>query len=367
MSAEITDLPGRDSDVRDEAGPAASQTTRETSEPAPKGPRRRSFLKFAVVGGGILVIVVGLLLYWRYEDLHPTTSDAYVHGHVVHVAPEVAGRVVAVRVADNQHVERGDTLLEIDPRPFRIAVDRAQARLDLARQAKEAAVAAMDKAKATVAQVQARFGDVEANSRRTLKLVADGTLSKERGDDAQAALAEARANLAAVSAAHKMAARQKAKAVAAVRAAQSDVDQSLLDLSYTTIKAPDSGVLGEIHVRPGNMVSIGESLFPLVEDRSFWVHANYKETDLHRIRPGQPATITLDIYPNQEFRGTVGSVSPASGVAFSLLPPENATGNWVKVTQRFPVKILMSEEDPSHPFRIGASAEVTIDVTADHD
>jgi membrane fusion protein, multidrug efflux system len=116
-------------------------------------------------------------------------------------------------------------------------------------------------------------------------------------------------------------------------------------------------------VRQGDVVAKDQALFPLVEDKSFWVDANFKETDLTRIRAGQSAVIQLDMYPGLTLHGVVGSISPASGTAFSLLPPENATGNWVKVTQRFPVKVLITDQDPARPLRIGASAEVTVDTT----
>lgn len=358
---------GPSAKFRHDADAETLEVAGETTKPSLGPARFRKFLKIAALGGVAVVVVVGLVLYWRYQDRHPSTSDAYVNAHVVRIAAEVTGRIASVPVADHQHVERGQVLLTIDAEPFRVAADGAKARLDLAQRKMEAAAAAVDQAKATVDQRQARLNDVDATTRRTLELVARGTLPEADADNARAALEEARAGLAAASAAREVAERERATAAAGVRAAQVDVDRSLLDLRHTTIEAPVPGVLGEIQVRPGNMIAEGQALFPLVEDHSFWIDANYKETDLARIRSGQPATVSLDIYPDRDFQGVVESVSPASGVAFSLLPPENATGNWVKVTQRFPVKIRLTDEDPSHPFRIGASTEVTIDTTADHE
>ena len=151
---------------------------------------------------------------------------------------------------------------------------------------------------------------------------------------------------------------------ARIRAAEAAVAKAELDLAHARITAPAAGLLGEIEIRPGSFAAAGQNLLPLVESGSFWVDANYKESDLALIRPGQPATVTVDMYPDRTFAGVVQSVSPASGVAFSLLPPENATGNWVKVTQRFPVKVVITDTDPAHPLRIGASSQVTIDTTA---
>jgi membrane fusion protein (multidrug efflux system) len=198
-------------------------------------------------------------------------------------------------------------------------------------------------------------------------LVGKGTLPAAKGDDARATLEEAQAALAEARA-HLEQARQdlgsSGEHNARIRAAEAVVARAKLDLSHTRITAPALGVLGEVDIRAGTFVEAGEHLFPLVENHSFWVDANFKETDLARIHPGQPAMVTVDMYPDKTFTGVVRSASPASGVAFSLLPPENATGNWVKITQRFPVRVAITDPDPARPLRIGASSEVTVDTTA---
>jgi len=150
---------------------------------------------------------------------------------------------------------------------------------------------------------------------------------------------------------------------AAVKSAQSALEEARLDLQHTRITAPADGIVGDFDLRPGSYVGAGTALFALVESRDVWVDANFKETDLPRIRAGQPAAIWVDLLPGKEFKGEVEGLSPASGAAFSLLPAENATGNWVKVTQRFAVRIRVL--DPVPELRVGASAEVRVDTTVD--
>jgi membrane fusion protein (multidrug efflux system) len=139
------------------------------------------------------------------------------------------------------------------------------------------------------------------------------------------------------------------------------VAQARLNLSWTQVRAPVAGILSGLELRPGSTVASGQPLFALVDTSTWWINANFKETDLRHIEPGRPADITVDMYPGKHFHGVVDSISPASGSAFSLLPPENATGNWVKVTQRIPVRVRVLDPDPAHPLRIGASSSVTVD------
>ena len=149
---------------------------------------------------------------------------------------------------------------------------------------------------------------------------------------------------------------------AGIKAARAALEQARKDLGETRITAPANGLLGEVDLRPGSYVNAGDPLFALVENDPVWVDANFKETDLPRIRPGQPATVSVDLLPGKTFRGEVEGLSPASGAAFALLPPENATGNWVKVTQRFAVRIRIL--DPVPELRVRASAEVAVDTAA---
>jgi membrane fusion protein, multidrug efflux system len=208
---------------------------------------------------------------------------------------------------------------------------------------------------------------VQRHSDRILDLAAQGTASKDERDAAEKALKDARDSYAAAQArvdVDKAERGAAGDANATVKVASAALDQARLDLAHTRIYAPANGTLGELDLRPGSMVTAGQPLLALVETDDVWVDANFKETELPRIRPGQPAKVTVDLHPGTTFSGRVESLGPASSAAFSLLPPENATGNWVKVTQRFPVRVHLI--DPLPDLRLGASSEVTIDTTV-HD
>jgi membrane fusion protein (multidrug efflux system) len=178
-------------------------------------------------------------------------------------------------------------------------------------------------------------------------------------------IAEARLTLAQQQATG--AAAQSPAAKANINQAQAGVDQARFELDHATIKAPTDGIIGKVRVRAGSIARAGVSLFPLVDTSQWWVDANFKETDLARIKPGQKATINIDLFPSREFTGVVESVSPASGSAFSLLPSENSTGSWVKTTQRFPVRVSLTLKPDDPELRIGASATVTVDTTESSD
>ncbi|HVZ04548.1 HlyD family secretion protein [Hyphomicrobium sp.] len=180
----------------------------------------------------------------------------------------------------------------------------------------------------------------------------------------EAALKAAEARLTLAKQQATGAAAQSPAAKANVDQAQAGVDQARMELDHATIKAPVDGIIGKVRVRPGSIAKAGMPLFPLVDTSKWWVDANFKETDLSRIEPGQKATITVDIFPSHEFTGKVESVSPASGAAFSLLPSENSTGSWVKTTQRFPVRVSLTLKPDDPEMRIGASATVTVDTTS---
>ena len=321
-------------------------------------------LKWAMLVLALGTGAAGGYAYWRHQQRYPATDDAYLDAQVVRIASQIDGRITRVAVKDHEHVEQGQLLLEIDSQPLRLALQRAQAQLSLTREQIAAADAAVAAAQALVKQRQAELDETRSNTTRTEDLLKRGVLSQAQGDAArfqlqaaQAALRNADAELAR--------ARQERGSVnlgnARLQAAQVAVAQAELDLSYSRLSAPSAGVLGKVSVRPGDMVKSGAALFPLMEDKVFWVNANYKESELNRIRPGQSASITVDMYPGIVFHGRVASLSPASGTAFSLLPPENATGNWVKVTQRFPVKVIITDVGIPRPLRIGASSHVVID------
>ena len=314
----------------------------------------------------ILALGGGGWWYLRYTNAHPSTSDAYLGRHVVNIAAQVSGPIQSVLVHDNQAVTAGDLLLTIDPAPFVLAVHKAEAQLQQAKEGLAAADARVAAAQAQLASATANADEAERHAKRIADLVAKGAASRDLGDsaeqaklDAQGALNNARAGLVAATAARGALGDDNA----AVKSARVALEQARLDLQHTQIAAPADGSVGDFDLRPGSFVASGSALFALVERQDVWVDANFKETDLPRIRPGQPASVTVDLLPGRTFRGQVEGVSPASGAAFALLPAENATGNWVKVTQRFAVRVRIL--DPVPALRVGASAEVRVDTTAD--
>jgi membrane fusion protein (multidrug efflux system) len=269
-------------------------------------------------------ITVSIIFYslFSYMNAHPSTDDAYVQANTINMAAQVSGPVANIYVKDHEHVEKDQILFMIDPEPFQIAVNKATA---------------------TVAAEQAALFLAEQNASRTLRLVKTGQESKAAGDQAQSQLDSAKAQLTAY---------------------ESQLAQAKLDLQHTRITAPRAGIVTQFLLRPGNNIMASNTLFMLVEQEHFWIDANFKETQVARMQPGQPVKIILDMFPKHVFHGTVDAVSSASGAVFSLMPPENASGNWVKVTQRFPVKILIRDPDPAFPLRAGATATATIDTTA---
>ena len=315
-----------------------------------------------------VLIAVGLAgavyAYWRRSEIYPDTDDAYVNAHVVQVAAQVSGPVSHVFVSNQQPVRKGELLFTIDPATFHIALARAQARLALARQSVSADAAAVVAAQAALANRRVLLGNAEVTASRTRRLRDRGFVSAQAYDNAEAAVQGARAQLNLAQAQLREARMTLGTAGARnqrVREAGTAIAQALLDLAHTRVSAACSGRVAKLSLHSGDVVQSGSPLFTLVCGRQFWIDANFKETDLSRIRPGQPAEISVDMYPGHRFRGRVEHISGAAGTAFSLLPPENATGNWVKVTQRVPVRVSVLDPDPAHPLRIGTSAEVTID------
>ncbi len=319
-----------------------------------------SALVLIVLGGGIYA-------YWRHSERYPSTDDAYVNAHVVQVAAQVSGSINDVYVNNQQSVHSGELLFTIDPASFRIALARAQARLALARQAVSADSAMVVAAQAAVADRRVVLDNAEVTTGRIRRLRDRGFVSAQAYDNAETTLKGAKAQLTLALAKLRQARMTLGNTGGRnerVREARAAVAEARLFLGDTRVSAACDGRIAKLSLRPGDVVQEGIPLFTLVCDREFWIDANFKETGVGRIRRGQPATISVDMYPGHPFRGRVAHVSGAAGTAFSLLPPENATGNWVKVTQRVPVRVEVLNPDPAHPLRVGTSAEVTINTTA---
>lgn len=321
-------------------------------------------LKLTAATLAVCAAAGGIYAYDRYSERHPSTDDAYVIASVVHVAPQVSGQVSEVYVADHQQVNQGEPLYRIDEGPFTFAMEAAQARLDQAYQGVAGDQAAVASAAAEVSRQQVLQANAEVRAKRNHNLQTDNYVAQQSVDDAEADYRAAQAGLA-VARARLHEAKEKLGAAGdanqQVREARAALDQARWELDHTRITAACSGHIAEKHLNPGDAVLKGEPNFVLVCSDTYWVQANFKETELAHIHPGQGAMIKLDMYPDHPFRGEVESIGAASGVAFSLLPPQNASGNWVKVTQRVPVKIRVLEQDAAHPLRVGTSSTVRID------
>ncbi len=336
---------------------------KETSSPRRKAGRGLRIVKWSVVVIAAALVCVGGWRYYRHTKQFPSTDDAYLRADVVRVSAQVTGSVAAVPVNDQQDVAANQLLFRLDPKPFRYRLRKARAGLELARQEVAADGAAVAAAQAAVRDRQAKLRKAQQDYRRVHDLVRRNMESQSQLDDARAArdsavadvrLAQAQLNEARVrlgSTGEQNNRIQQAKAA---------LDQARLDLAHTRVYASCKGRISGLQMQPGDTVKADDPEFALVCESRFWVYANYKETDLSRIRPGQVATVSVDNYPNHTFHGIVESVNPASGAAFSLLPPENASGNWVKVTQRVPVRILLVDAGPRYPLRVQTSTEVSI-------
>src|SRR5467141_2893618 len=317
---------------------------------APGGQRR---IVFMVMGVALLALLGFGAKRWWFSRSHVSTDNAQVDGHIIPILPKVGGFVAEVRVQENQDVKAGDTLVVVDDRDFRSRL--AQTEADLA--ALLATVSSrtrVGQAEAAVAQAQANALKAHADLARMEPLALQGIVSAQLLDAARAAAAAADAQLAASQAALVGADAR----VAASRAAR---DQAALQLSYTRITAPANGVVSKKAVELGQLVQPGQPLMTVVPLADVWVTANLKETETADVTPGDSADITVDAYKGVHFRGHVESLSPATGAKFSLLPPDNATGNFTKVVQRIPVRIrLDGKNDAAHPLRPGMSVNVTI-------
>lgn len=323
---------------------------------------RRAFK--AILGMAIIAMVIsGVFIYWNYRAHHPATDDAYVQANVINIAAQVNGPVAEIYVENYSKVKKGQPLFTIDPAPFQIAVAKAKANLANIKQQVAAEEAAVITAREHVKQSQAQLDLIKKDARRTLILVQKKLDSVAAGDKAHSDIKVAVANLEAAKSQLQQALAtlgSDSDNNAQIQAAKAALQDALLQLSYTKVYAPATGYVSNFNLRVGSMVSANQPLFALIDNGSWWVNANFQETQLQHIRIGQSVKIELDMYPDHLFKGVVENINRGSGAAFSILPPENATGNWVKVTQRFTVKVRIVNPDPRYPLRIGASSNVTI-------
>ncbi len=316
----------------------------------------------------VLAIGGGLWWWWQHEKVFPSTDDAALQAHVLTIAPQVGGKIMQVSVAENDYVKAGDLLAQIDPAILEAALTTAQAQYDIAEQNAGASGSNVSAAEARLAGAKASLTETEITYDRNEKLLKLGDVAQAALDQAKAVRDQAQANVdaakAALSAANDQAGA-KGAGNASLRAALGALTTAQINLDNSRLTAPAAGWIANIDLRPGQVVTPNMPLFSLVEDSDWWVDANFKETDLDRIRPGQPVTLSVDMYSGLTLTGSVESIGAGSGAVFSLLPPQNATGNWVKVTQRFPVRIKLNAApgDPALQLRVGASVTATVDTS----
>jgi membrane fusion protein, multidrug efflux system len=394
--------------------------------------------RLRILGGALVLAAVGIGVWLWLSAGHVSTDDAQVDAHVTQIAARVSGTVTKVAVNDNQLVDAGAVLVELDPRDYQVAIDKARAELADAEataiaaqnnvpitsttaasnvttargsitQAQGGVAAAereLDAARARLTTAQARVREAEANAAKAARdverlrgllakdevsqqqfdsLVAAAEAQKAAADSSRSQVAEAEAGIrvaeskltqasAGAEQAHaelqtaqtgpQQVNAMKARAASAeahVQQARASLAQAELNLQYTVVKAPARGIVSKKGVNPGQVVQAGQPLLALVQIDDLWVTANFKETQLADLRAGQRATITVDALGGREFKGKVDSIAGATGARFSLLPPENATGNFVKIVQRVPVKIVLDAgQDPDHLLRPGMSVTPTI-------
>lgn len=326
---------------------------------APMSPERKR--RNAIIGGVVvLVLVVACVLYWLHSRHYETTDDAFIDSNQSQIASQISGRVVELLVADNQHVEKGQPLLRIDQRDYQVKLEQAEAQEANAEAQVAQARADLVYQTATLSQqaAQVRVSQADLTQARQDLARYTGTdpaaITRQQLEQSQASTKSAVARLDsandAVKAGEAQVASQKTKidaALAQVRQYQADVDNAKLQLSYSEIRAPQPGKVTRRTVNLGNYVTPGQALLAVVPD-DMWVTANFKETQLTNMRVGQPVEITVDAYPDVDLHAHIDSIQRGTGSVFSSLPAENATGNYVKVVQRVPVKIVFDNDDWRH-------------------
>ena len=375
------DRPAPPAEKTERPAPAEEDDKRDPQERSANQAARKGWLVrhpiLAPVGVAALMIAAAAgYLYWDHTSHLESTDDAFVAARQFAIAPKVPGYVTAVPVTDNQHVDKGDVIAQIDQRDYRVALAQAEAQVAGAQAGIHNIDAQIDAQGAQIAAAQAQVNQAQANLDltkvtwgRDKPLVSQGWATAQQGtidvqnlkaqqssvDSAQATLKVTQRQIDTLEA-------QRASAEASLSQAEAQRDQAKLNLSYTTVVADQPGRVANLSGAVGQFAQAGTNLTMFVPDE-IWVVANFKETQLDRMRPGQPVDIEIDSYPERTFHGNVDSVQPGSGPAFSLLPPENATGNYVKIVQRVPVKIIL--DNPPADVILGPGMSVVPTVRVD--
>jgi len=329
--------------------------------------RRRRILAIAIAVA-VLAGAYGIKT-WIAGDVSRGTDDAYVNGHSVLLTPQVAGVVTAIRADDTDQVKAGDTLVSIDPSDAQIELDAAEAQLAQAVRTVRGQYASVERAAADVQVAQTALDRARADLKERQGIANSGAITGEEVRHAQDSVNQAEAVLTAAEKARALALTQTQGLTTiddhpAIRAATQRLRAAALAIERTRIVAPVSGMVSQRRAQVGRRVSPGDALLSIVPLDQLWVDANFKEVQLDKICAGQAATLTADVYGSSvRYHGTVEGIEAGSGAAFALLPAQNATGNWIKVVQRVPVRISIDPKDlASHPLRVGVSMRATVDV-----
>jgi membrane fusion protein, multidrug efflux system len=342
----------------------------DASTEARTGTNNLATIRWVALGAIIAVTVVGAFAWWRYSELYPTTENAYTGSNIVRVASEVSGPVIYVYVRSDDRVKADDPLFDIDPTLYGAAIRNMRAQFDAAAAASGTAADGLKAAADKLKEKRDALEDALSAYRTAKEAQKPEQPPSEELTSTESKWDEA---LKAYKATEDDFTKEQDKPLTVttptvqLRAASAGLEKASHEYVKTHVTAPSDGVVSNVTLRPGATIQAGAPQFAIIEGNRWWVDANFKETDLARIKVGQKATIRLDMYPGRTFEGVVESISPGSGATFSVLPPENASGNWVKVTQRFPVRIGFTNppDESDRPLRAGASADVTIDTAQD--
>lgn len=320
--------------------------------------KKRAFMVVAVV------VAIGLLLghfYNSYRKTHVATDDAFIDGDIYTVASKVNGTIKAVLVSSNQLVKKGDLLVEIDPADYHVKLNEATSTVSVEQAKLGEAESKIAAARANLELQRAKLKLAEIEKSRSENLFQKEAIPRDRYDRAMTGYEVAAAQVKAAEEQLRTAESQKRSQAAMIRQREAVASFADLNLQYTKLYAPADGYVTKKNVQPGNQVQAGQPLMAVVSLENLYVVANYKETELENIRPGQQVEMKVDSYPGKVFKGKVDSIMAGTGVTFSLFPAENATGNYVKVVQRIPIKIVFDQgTDKDHLLRIGMSVEPTV-------